>query len=188
MAGRDSETGSGRKGLTCRVLRVKARTPAATRGTLSLGALTLPCALGRSGRRTLKREGDGATPVGRFRLCEVLYRPDRLRRPRTGLSCRPLLRTDGWCDAVTDRNYNRLVRHPYPASAEVMWRDDHLYDVVVVLGYNRRPRVRGRGSAIFMHLARPNYAPTAGCIALSARHMRIVLERLAPGAVVHVLC
>ena len=88
---------------------------------------------------------------------------------------------------MEDRNYNRLVKHPYPVSAEVMWRDDSLYDVVLVLGYNRLPRVRGRGSAIFMHLARPGYAPTAGCVALSARNMRIVLERLAPGATVRVV-
>jgi L,D-peptidoglycan transpeptidase YkuD (ErfK/YbiS/YcfS/YnhG family) len=88
---------------------------------------------------------------------------------------------------MQDRNYNKLVKHPYPVSAEVMWREDSLYDVVLVLGYNRRPRVRGRGSAIFMHLARPGYAPTAGCVALSGRDMRIVLERLAPGATMSVV-
>jgi L,D-peptidoglycan transpeptidase YkuD (ErfK/YbiS/YcfS/YnhG family) len=179
--------GSGDKRWAARrVLTVAARAPQATRGMVRLGALTLPCALGRSGRRAIKREGDGATPVGRHPAHEVLYRADRLRRPRTALPVRPLERADGWCDAAADRNYNRLVRHPYPASAEAMWRDDELYDVVVVLGYNMRPRVRGRGSAIFMHLARPGYAPTAGCIALSARNMRIVLERLGRGAVVRV--
>jgi L,D-peptidoglycan transpeptidase YkuD (ErfK/YbiS/YcfS/YnhG family) len=134
----------------------------------------------------IKSEGDGATPIGRFPIHEVLYRSDRTRRPRSGLPCRPLRRSDGWCDDPADRNYNRPVSHPYAGSAETMWRRDHLYDVVVVLGYNLRPRVRGRGSAIFMHLARPGYAPTAGCIALSARNMRIVLERLAPGAILHV--
>ena len=73
---------------------------------------------------------------------------------------------DGWCDATGDRNYNRPISHPYPASAERMWRQDQLYDIVVVLGYNDRPRVRGRGSALFLHVARPNLAPTEGCIAL----------------------
>ena len=83
---------------------------------------------------------------------------------------------DGWCDAPADRNYNRPVRHPYPASAERLWRADGLYDVVVVLGYNDRPRVRGRGSAIFMHVARPGYAPTEGCIALARPHLLRVLD------------
>lgn len=184
---RKSRKGSGDKRQSAqRVVTVAALAPRATHGVVRLGGLTLPCALGRAGRRASKREGDGATPVGRHLACEVLYRSDRLRRPRTALPVRPLARTDGWCDAVADRNYNRRVKHPYPASAEAMWRQDDLYDVVVVLGYNRRPRVRGRGSAIFMHLARPGYAPTAGCIALSPRNMRIMLEHLSPGAVVRV--
>jgi L,D-peptidoglycan transpeptidase YkuD (ErfK/YbiS/YcfS/YnhG family) len=82
---------------------------------------------------------------------------------------------DGWCDAVGDRNYNRRVRHPYPASAERLWRQDALYDVIVVLDHNRQPRVQGAGSAIFMHLARPGYRPTEGCVALARRHLLLVL-------------
>jgi L,D-peptidoglycan transpeptidase YkuD (ErfK/YbiS/YcfS/YnhG family) len=96
-------------------------------------------------------------------------------------------RMDGWCDAPGDRNYNRPVRHPYPASAERLWRDDALYDMVVVLRHNQRPRLRGRGSAIFMHVARPGYLPTEGCIALERGHLLRVLERLRPGSVVEVL-
>ncbi len=116
----------------------------------------------------------------------VLYRPDRVRRPRTRLPVRPIRPHDGWCDAPADRNYNRPVRHPYPASAERLWRADGLYDVVVVLGYNDRPRVRGRGSAIFMHVARPGYAPTEGCIALARPHLLRLLERLGPRSAVAV--
>jgi L,D-peptidoglycan transpeptidase YkuD (ErfK/YbiS/YcfS/YnhG family) len=130
----------------------------------------------------LKREGDGATPIGIFSLAGVLWRADRNPPPRTGLPCRPIRPTDGWCDAVGDRNYNRPVRHPYPASAEHLWRADHLYDIVVVLAANTRPRVQGRGSAIFLHLARPDGGPTAGCVALSRRDLRLVLERLGRGA------
>lgn len=170
-----------------RILTVRALSPAATRGVLRIGGMVLSCALGRGGRRPSKREGDGATPIGKHPVGEVFYRADRMRRPRTCLSAHPLHRWDGWCDDPADRNYNRPVRHPYPASAEVMWRRDDLYDVVIVLDYNQRPRIRGRGSAVFMHLARPGYAPTAGCIALSAHDMRIVLECLAPAAVVHVV-
>jgi L,D-peptidoglycan transpeptidase YkuD (ErfK/YbiS/YcfS/YnhG family) len=93
---------------------------------------------------------------------------------------------DGWCDAPADRNYNRGVSHPYPASAERLWRADGLYDVVIVLGYNVGPRARGRGSAIFMHMAKPGYAPTEGCIALARGHLLRLLERLGPRSMVAV--
>lgn len=159
-----------------RTLRVLAIAPGATRGLLAIGDRKFRCALGRSGRRALKREGDGGTPLGRLRLLAVCWRPDRGLPPRTALPLRRLRPDDGWCDAVGDRNYNRPVRHPYPASAEAMWRTDRLYDIVVVLDANIRPRAQGRGSAIFMHLARPDYAPTAGCVALSRRDLHEVLR------------
>jgi L,D-peptidoglycan transpeptidase YkuD (ErfK/YbiS/YcfS/YnhG family) len=155
---------------------------AATRGIVRLGGLMLPCALGRSGRRARKREGDGATPVGCWRMERVLYRSDRGPRPATGLPVRPIAPSDGWCDDPSDRNYNRPVRHPYPSSAERLWRTDNLYDLIVVLGHNTRPRVVGGGSAIFMHVARPNFAPTEGCIALRREHLLRLLQRLAAGA------
>lgn len=154
---------------------VVGRSRGATEGRLRLGSLMLPCALGRSGRSAIKREGDGATPSGTWRPVLVLYRADRRPRPRTALPVRPLKADDGWCDAVGDRNYNRWIRHPYPASAERLWRQDALYDVIVVLDHNQRPRMQGAGSAIFMHLARPGYAPTEGCVALAPRHLLLVL-------------
>ena len=185
-----------------RVMAVRGLTRRGAGGVVQLGPLQLPCALGRSGRKTGKREGDGATPIGRFRLLAVLYRPDRRRRPRTRLPVRPIRPADGWCDAPTDRNYNRAVRLPYPASAERMWRDDHLYDLVVVLDHNSRPRGRGLGSAIFMHVARPGFGatglagtgrkgtglaptslkPTEGCIALDVRHLERLIAGLGLGA------
>lgn len=165
-----------------RTVVVAGLSPAATRGMTRLGGLAFACALGRSGRRVRKREGDGATPIGSWRLLGVLYRADRVRRPVTALPVRPIAPVDGWCDAPGDRNYNRYVRHPYPASAERLWRDDSLYDVVVVLSHNRRPRVQGAGSAVFMHVAQSGYAPTAGCIALKRTHLLRLLARLGPGA------
>ena len=128
-------------------------------------------ALGRSGIRALKREGDGGTPLGRFPIRQVLYRADRVPRPRTRLPVRAIRADDGWCEDPADRNYNRLVSLPPRRSADRLIRADHLYDLMLVLGHNDRPRVRGKGSAIFMHLARPGYAPTAGCIALSRRDL-----------------
>jgi L,D-peptidoglycan transpeptidase YkuD (ErfK/YbiS/YcfS/YnhG family) len=167
-----------------RQLFVRVLSGSRTRGMLVMGSFCVPCALGRSGIRALKREGDGATPRGRWAFEKVYYRADRVARPRTGLRLARLAKSDGWCDAADDRNYNRPVQHPYPASAEEMWRSDHLYDVVCVLNHNARPRVRGLGSAVFMHLARDGYAPTAGCIAVKRSHMLRVLARLRPGDVV----
>jgi len=161
-------------------LRVISRS--ARQGVLECGQFRWRCALGRSGVTAVKREGDGATPAGRWGLVEVRWRSDRLSRPRTALPVRAINPEDGWCDSPADRNYNHPVRHPYAASAERLWRDDHLYDVIVVLAYNLRPRARGRGSAIFMHLARSGYAPTEGCIALSAADMRHMLAALGASA------
>lgn len=148
------------------------------RGVLIFGWLRLSCALGQGGVRALKREGDGATPLGVFRLRRVLYRGDKLRRPATGLPVGRIQRRDGWCDEPADRNYNRPVRHPYPASAERLWRNDDLYDLVVVIGHNDRPRMRGGGSAVFMHVARNGYEPTAGCVALKRSDLLKLLPQL----------
>jgi L,D-peptidoglycan transpeptidase YkuD (ErfK/YbiS/YcfS/YnhG family) len=154
---------------------------ARSQGKLSLLTQQFPCAIGCGGRRPKLREGDGITPLGRWPVREVLYRADRIARPRTALPIRAIRPRDGWCDAAMDRNYNRPVRLPYPASHERMWREDGLYDLVIVLGCNDLPRSLGRGSAIFMHLARPDYAPTAGCIALSRADMLKLLAWLKPG-------
>jgi L,D-peptidoglycan transpeptidase YkuD (ErfK/YbiS/YcfS/YnhG family) len=167
-------------------MRVVAMSKSAQRGRLFLGGWSAPCALGRAGRRHAKREGDGATPIGRWTLDHVYFRADRVARPDTGLPAVALRRDMGWCDDPTDRNYNRMVRLPYPARHERLWRDDRLYDLIVVLGHNRSPRIRFHGSAIFMHLASPGMGPTEGCIALSEADLRRVLARAGPGSVVHV--
>ena len=163
-----------------RVATVSAR---ATTGLLTFGRLSVPCALGRSGLSRNKREGDGATPAGCHRLVEVLYRPDRVPRPTTCLPVRAIRPDDGWCDDPDHGRYNRPVRLPFAASHERLWRDDHLYDVLVVLDQNRIPRVRGRGSAVFFHLARPGYRPTEGCVAVAAGDMRLLLAAAGPGTV-----
>lgn len=128
-----------------------------------------------------KREGDGGTPVGTWPLRRVFFRPDKLPRPETRLHVIELSPADGWCDAPGDRNYNRLVKLPYPASAEEMWRSDDVYDIVVELGYNDDPVVPGKGSAIFLHLAHSDYRPTAGCVAVSLEDMRALLALVEPG-------
>ena len=133
------------------------------------------CAVGRGGIRADKSEGDGATPRALLPLRRVLYRADRLPPPRCAVPVEPLAPSDGWCDDPADAAYNRPVTLPHPARHEEMWRDDHVYDIVGVLGWNDAPVARGRGSAIFLHLARPDYPPTEGCIALSLPYLRAAL-------------
>jgi L,D-peptidoglycan transpeptidase YkuD (ErfK/YbiS/YcfS/YnhG family) len=151
-----------------------------SRGLLVAGALTVPCALGRGGVTRHKREGDGATPAGRLRLLSCHYRPDRVSRPGTRLQTMPIRPRDGWCDDPADRNYNRPVPLPYPAGHELLWRQDSLYDVLVVLDWNLLHPLPGAGSAVFFHLAAPGMTPTAGCIAVTLPAMRKILALSGP--------
>lgn len=157
------------------------------RGRLVAGPLVLPCALGRSGTSHRKREGDGATPVGTFGILQAFYRADHGGRPRTGLSLRPIRPRDGWCDDPADRRYNRLVPLPCGSSHEDLWRGDHLYDLVLDIAWNRGPIVRGRGSAIFLHLARPGFTPTEGCVAVDPILARRLLERIGPRTTIRIV-
>ena len=170
-----------------RQLFVRSLSARSTTGILQFGWISVPCALGRSGRGILKREGDGLSPVGAWRILELRYRSDRLRRPRTPIRLIAARPNDGWCDAPSDRNYNRPVAHPYTASAERMWRQDGLYDIVAVLDYNICPRRRGAGSAIFLHVARLEYSATEGCIALSLPDLQRLLAMIGrAGAVIRI--
>lgn len=157
-------------------------------GRFDLGDRTVPCALGKGGVRLAeaKREGDGATPLGTWPMRYLIYRPDRESKPTTTLPTKLISPSDGWCDAPDDPAYNSPVRLPYPASAEHLWREDRVYDLVVVLGHNDDPPISGFGSAIFLHLARPNYPPTEGCIALARDDMLALLVTAAPGDVLKI--
>lgn len=147
------------------------------------GAGTFRCAVGRSGFIRDKREGDGATPVGRHRLLRLLYRPDLFPTPPiTGLPCRPIAPTDGWCDDPNHPDYNQPISLPHSARHERLWRDDRVYDLILVTDQNSDPVVPGQGSAIFMHAARPDFSPTEGCVALAQADLLHVLRRLEPGS------
>lgn len=148
-------------------------------GRLAFEGHEFRCALGRGGVRTDKREGDGATPVGTYALRRLHFRADRLKRPLTGLPVRAITPVDGWCDAPEDPAYNRLVALPFAASHELMWRDDALYDLVIEIGHNDNPPVPGAGSAVFIHIAKPDYLPTEGCIALVQEDLLALLARCA---------
>jgi len=148
---------------------------------LDWGAGKRRAAVGPGGIGIKGKEGDGITPRGRFPVREIFYRADRIARPVTSLPLRAIQKDDGWCDAAGDPNYNRPVKLPYRASAEVMWREDHLYDLVAVLGYNDDPVVPGKGSAIFLHLARPDHSATQGCVALAYGDALAAVAQLQPG-------
>lgn len=152
-------------------------------GVLTSPTSQAPCVFGRSGLvpAAEKREGDGATPIGVWPLRRVLYRADRISAPDTALPASPIEVDDGWCDAPGDPAYNRHVVHPYPASAEELWRDDGLYDIIVVLGHNDDPVVDGAGSAIFWHCMAPDGRPTEGCIAIDRETLAAMLAEAAPG-------
>jgi L,D-peptidoglycan transpeptidase YkuD (ErfK/YbiS/YcfS/YnhG family) len=152
-------------------------------GRFELGGKMTRCAIGRSGvvPAAEKREGDGASPAGVWSFRRVLFRPDKGPAPATLLPVSAIDPDDGWCDAPHDPAYNQPVKHPYPASAEVLWRDDDLYDLVVVLAHNDDPPVPAAGSAIFLHLAGPGYAATEGCVALSREDLETLLATARPG-------
>ena len=145
-------------------------------GSLSWNGNEVRCSIGRGGITSEKKEGDGATPAGTFPLRRVMYRPDRMPAPETGLPLRPLDPEDGWCNDPGEAAYNRLVPLPFSAGHERLWRDDYVYDVIVELGYNDDPVEPGLGSAIFMHVATPNYEPTEGCVALGLEDLLALLE------------
>lgn len=156
-------------------------------GTADWRGRRLRCALGRSGISGDKREGDGATPSGVLIPLRVLYRPDRLPPPPTSLPTAALAADDGWCDDPDDAEYNRQVALPHGAGCEALWRDNRLYDLIAVTDFNADPVVPGRGSAIFVHLAKPGYAPTEGCIAFSLSDLRAVLRQWRQGDAIRVV-
>jgi L,D-peptidoglycan transpeptidase YkuD (ErfK/YbiS/YcfS/YnhG family) len=148
---------------------------------LDWGAGKKRCAIGWGGIGVKTREGDGITPRGAWPIREVFYRPDRVKNLEIALPLWKLAPDDGWCDAPDDILYNQLVKLPYAASVEKMWREDRLYDVVAVIGYNIDPIYPGKGSAIFLHYVKPDFSPTEGCIALKREDLVAALEQLQPG-------
>lgn len=173
------------KGNSLSFLRVRRSIGAPHHGKLIVAGRALPCALGRSGLTWHKREGDGATPCGRHDLLRLFFDP-RAGRPRSHLPLWATKPTMGWCDDPGHRRYNRLVELPFPASHETMRHDDGLYAMVAEIDWNVRPAIKGRGSAIFMHVARPGFQPTEGCVALRPRDLRWLAARLGPRTVLDI--
>ena len=151
-----------------------------SKNRLFWGDVEFPCSWGKKGITSNKVEGDMATPVGEFPFRQVFYRPDRVQEFETTLPLAPLTPQDGWCDDLEDSLYNEHIKKPYAASHEDLWREDHLYDIILVVGHNDDPVIKGKGSAIFVHLRCPDGGGTAGCIALAQEHLLQVLQDCTP--------
>lgn len=187
-SGNRSSGSNAMKRKTIRQIVVRPAPGDSRRAIVQAGSLAFRAALGRSGRTSRKREGDGATPIAAMRVLRGYCRRDRLAGP---LGARiPMVATDAtmlWCDAPADANYNRPVRAPFKPSHEEMLRPDELYDLCLVLDWNVSSRRRNLGSAIFFHCAKPGYPPTQGCIAIDIRDMRRLLPLIGPETVVRVI-
>jgi L,D-peptidoglycan transpeptidase YkuD (ErfK/YbiS/YcfS/YnhG family) len=172
------QTGPRDRPLAAILIRAAAGDP--RRGWLTAGGQTVPVALGRGGILANKREGDGGTPRGTFRPRQVWWRADRHVRPRTFLPVRAIRPEDAWCEDPRDRHYNQPVQLEAGQGGDRLRRDDHLYDFIVEIDHNTEPRIAGRGSAVFLHLARENFGPTAGCVAMTKSAMLRLLQRIGP--------
>ena len=164
-----------------KAIHVRAAPGTRTRGWLTAGPHTFPVALGRGGILANKREGDGATPRGVFRPLRLWWRADRGLRPVTLLPICRIGPNDAWCEDPADRRYNRAIKLSANQAGDRLRRDDHLYDLMVEIDHNTHPRVAGRGSAVFIHLARAGLAPTAGCVAMPRARLRRLLEKIGRG-------
>jgi L,D-peptidoglycan transpeptidase YkuD (ErfK/YbiS/YcfS/YnhG family) len=162
------------------VIRIRAAAGDPRRGWLTAAGQTVPVALGRGGIRANKREGDGGTPKGIFRPRQLWWRADRYPRPRTFLPVRAIGPEDAWCEDPSSRHYNQPVRRNRTRAGDRLRRDDHLYDFIVEIDHNSSPPIKGRGSAVFLHLARENFGPTAGCVSMTKSVMLRLLQRLGP--------
>jgi L,D-peptidoglycan transpeptidase YkuD (ErfK/YbiS/YcfS/YnhG family) len=167
-----------RAAAEARAITIRRHPGKPTRGILVVDGRPIPVALGRGGLKANKREGDGGTPIGTFHPLRLWWRKDRHTQPATSLPVRAIRPTDGWCEDPESRSYNQPVRLAPESNADRLVRVDHLYDFIIEIDHNARPRVKGRGSAVFLHLARPGFAPTAGCIAMTKTSMVRLLARL----------
>ena len=161
-------------------IQVSARPGRRSQGIMRAGPRVVRVALGRGGIKANKREGDGGTPRGRFFPVRVWWRADRMPRPRTSLPLRRIGPADAWCEDPSDRHYNKPFERSANEPGDRLWRDDGLYDLFIEINHNIRPRVAGRGSAVFIHVARPGFAPTAGCVALRLRDLQKLLSWMGP--------
>ena len=138
----------------------------------------IKCAIGKNGITKNKQEGDLKTPSGIFKLKKIFYRKDRIKLNNTTIKKSYIKKNSGWCDDPASKYYNKEIKSPFKYSAEKLWRKDNIYDLIIVLNYNFNPIIKNRGSAIFLHISKKNYAPTKGCIAINKKDMMNLLVNI----------
>ena len=137
----------------------------------------IKCAIGKNGITKNKKEGDLKTPSGIFKIKKIFYRKDRIKI-KTLLKKKYIKKNIGWCDDPVSKYYNREIKFPFKDSAEKLWRKDNIYDLIIILNYNLNPIVKNKGSAIFLHICKKNYAPTKGCVAINKRDMKNLIVNI----------
>jgi len=169
------------------IMNIQVKPISTHRAILIIGDQEYPAAIGKQGVTADKREGDNKSPIGKFTVRPGYYRPDKMSAPTSALPFTALSKQDGWCDDAAHENYNRPVALPFEGSHEKLWRDDHVYDVIIPLGYNDNPPMPGLGSAIFLHVARPDFSGTEGCVALALPDLLSVLNKTDINTTVEIL-
>ena len=138
----------------------------------------IKCALGKRGITSKKKEGDGKTPIGTYKLNSIFYRKDRISKIKTTLKKIVIKKNMGWCDDVTSKHYNKMIRFPFNQSAEKLWLENNIYDVIIVINYNLKPVIKNKGSAIFLHIAKRNFLQTEGCIAITKKNIILLASKI----------
>lgn len=168
-------------------MNIKVKALQTHHGELRYAGKVYSCALGKAGITANKQEGDHASPAGLYPLKSLYFRPDKVEKPNCILPTIPIQEKDGWCDDPDNPSYNKPVTLPFAGSHEVMWRADDLYDLVIVIGQNDDPPVPGKGSCIFMHVAKEGYEGTEGCVALKKEDLLELLSLIKPGCRIEIL-
>ena len=138
----------------------------------------LRCSIGKRGISIKKKEGDKRTPKGEFKLRYILYRKDRVFDLQTTLKKIKIDKKMGWCDDPKSSYYNKIIKYPFKYRSEKLWRKDNIYDIIIIIDYNLNPVIKNKGSAIFLHIAKRNYQPTDGCIAVSKKNIKLLLSKI----------
>ena len=138
----------------------------------------IKCAIGKRGITVKKLEGDYKTPSGLFNFNTIFYRKDRLPKIKAVLPKIVIKKNMGWCDDPKSKHYNNLIKFPFNFGAEKLWLSKNIYDVIVVINYNMKPVIKRKGSAIFLHIAKKNYTPTRGCVAISKKDMKLLVSKI----------
>ena len=145
---------------------------------INIDNYNLKCAIGKRGTKKNKREGDKFTPIGTYRFISVYYRKDRINKIKTNLEKIVIKKNMGWCDDPRSKDYNKEIKFPFIYRAEKLYRSDNIYDIIIEIDYNKHPTIKKKGSAIFIHIAKRNYSPTKGCIAMSKKDIKFFLEKI----------